>query len=177
MSDLFGQWVPSWITQKVLDKAGGSAWTPMILTKFPKKVRGFKGEDGLDMPSGTFVGVSVDGTNTTPPIVEENVKDLEGTDCNAWLSVEPMLGPVEFSEGFIRDYIDLVVIGARRYLRGQEPPAEENAYGTLYKQDGEWYQRPSLEDAQALEAQAWEEECRVYWKENTFPQQQPASFM
>jgi protein gp37/ribosomal protein L12E/L44/L45/RPP1/RPP2 len=161
MSDLFGTWVPKWMIQMTLDAVGASDWNGLFLTKYPKRF------EELDFPDNAMIGVTVDGTNVRPKMVEATLPGLGKDRPTTWISAEPLQARVEFSEGFLKEWIDCVVIGARQYLPGQEPSDEDLEYGTHRQNEGgRCFQQPPREDIEHLHSQARKAGCAVYWKDN-----------
>lgn len=90
MADLFGKWVPrEWIEAVLQTVANAPQWNFLFLTKFPIRLAEF------DFPDNAWVGTTVD--------CQARVKNAEDAfrRVNArvkWLSCEPMLEPLQFSD-------------------------------------------------------------------------------
>lgn len=100
MADLFGRWVPAeWIEAVFAEVAANPQWNFLFLTKFPKRMVEF------DYPENAWLGTSVD--------CQARVKAAEEAFANVrsgvrWLSIEPMLEPIQFER---LDLFDWIVIG------------------------------------------------------------------
>lgn len=107
MADLFGRWVPDeWITS-VFDSCRQSPqWNYLFLTKFPQRYT------GLDFPTTSWVGTTVDEQKRVAN-AEKAFRKIEVP--VKWLSVEPMLEPLEFTD--LRMF-DWVVIGGQSKSSG-----------------------------------------------------------
>lgn len=90
MADLFGKWVPDeWITAVLDVIRQAPQWNFLFLTKFPIRLSQF------DFPDNAWVGTTVD--------CQARVKNAEDAfrKINAkvkWLSCEPLLEPLQFSD-------------------------------------------------------------------------------
>jgi len=110
MADLFGRWVPEqWIEAVLAQVRAAPQWNFLFLTKFPKRMAEF------DIPHNAWMGTTVD--------LQARVKAAEAAfakvDCAVkWLSVEPMLQPLEFSR---LELFNWIVIGGAS--RSSETPA------------------------------------------------------
>jgi protein gp37 len=149
MSDMFGNWVPNWMIQSVLDEVEeNDGFDYLFLTKFPQKLSRF------DFPDNAWVGTTVDKKHRVD-IAERNFKQVDAP--VKWLSCEPLLENVapQFDE---LSMFDCVVIGAQQEM-GQE--VEEK--------------QPKLEWVIELYQKAREAGCKVYFKENldVFPKELP----
>jgi protein gp37 len=155
MADLFGRWVPAEWIDAVFDSCRQSPeWNYLFLTKFPQRYA------GLDFPETSWVGTSVDEQKR----VANAEKAFRKIDVPVrWLSVEPMLEPIEF--GDLRMF-DWVVIGGQSRSSGAPASFPDPA----------WVDR--------LIDRALAANCAVYCKPNTDPgrhwaglfQQYPSAF-
>lgn len=139
MADLFGTWVPSEWIQAVLDRAAAaSAWNFIFLTKFPSRLAEFTFAPNM------WMGTTVDCQARIPAAV----KAFERVECGVkFLSVEPMLEPLQFPAGALKLF-DWLIIGG-------------SSHST---QTPEW--RPPREWVNALFAQARDAGTMVYEKTN-----------
>lgn len=139
MADLFGRWVPrEWIDAVLKSVASAPQWNFLFLTKFPIRMSEF------DFPDNAWVGTTVD--------CQARVKAAETAfrKVNAkvkWLSCEPMLEPLEFSDLGMFQWI---VIGG----------------SSKSTQTPEWH--PPRSWITRVEAKAHEVGCTVYEKTNLF---------
>lgn len=102
MADLFGEWVPQEWIDGVFDAARAAPdWTYLFLTKFPQRYK------RTDLPPHCWFGTSVD-TQKRVRIAERAMRDLDVE--VRWLSLEPLLEPLEFADPGVFDW---VVIGAQ----------------------------------------------------------------
>lgn len=110
MADLFGEWVPiEWINA-VFDSANKTPeWDYLFLTKFPQRYK------RLTFPPGAWAGTSVD-TQQRVRTAEKGMSVLRDDPAIAvrWLSIEPLLEPLIFSD---LSWCDLMVIGAQTATR------------------------------------------------------------
>lgn len=142
MADLYGRWVPDeWIQQVHQSMCANPAWQYITLTKFPKRYV------GLDMPPGAWIGTSVDEQKRVR-IAEDAFREIDGGRVK-WLSLEPLLEPLEFTD---LSMFDWVVIGAQTETR--QPSGTVPAFAPPF----EWVAR--------IVAQAREAGCRVHLKPN-----------
>jgi protein gp37 len=136
MADLYGRWVPEdWIEQVHASMLASPQWQYILLTKFPDRY------PGLAIPPGAWVGTSVDEQKRVR-IAERAFRQIEGAAVK-WLSLEPLLEPLEFED---LSMFDWVVIGAQTPNSAATDP------------DPEWVMRLTL--------QAKEAGCKVHWKPN-----------
>lgn len=143
MADLYGRWVPDeWIKQVHESMLASPQWQYILLTKFPARYA------GLDLPPGAWVGTSVDEQKRVR-IAEKAFREIGGVTVK-WLSLEPLLEPLEFTD---LSMFDWVVIGAQTETR--QPG------GTVPALDP-----PSREYVMELTLQAKKAGCRVHWKPN-----------
>jgi len=142
MADLYGRWVPQkWIDDVHASMLASPQWQYILLTKFPDRYV------GLDMPPGAWVGTSVDEQKRVR-IAERAFRQLPDGVVK-WLSLEPLLEPLEFTD---LSAFDWVVIGAQTetFQGGSTVPAFAPPF--------EWVAR--------IVAQAREAGCRVHLKPN-----------
>jgi len=141
MADLYGRWVPQeWIDRVHASMLASPEWQYILLTKFPDRYV------GLDMPPGAWVGTSVDEQKRVR-IAERAFREIHG--AVKWLSLEPLLEPLEFTD---LSMFDWVVIGAQTETR--QPDGHVPAFAPPF----EWVAR--------IVAQAREAGCRVHLKPN-----------
>jgi len=141
MADLYGRWVPQeWIDRVHASMLSSPQWQYILLTKFPDRYV------GLDMPPGAWVGTSVDEQKRVR-IAERAFREIHG--AVKWLSLEPLLEPLEFTD---LSMFDWVVIGAQTETR--QPDGHVPAFAPPF----EWVAR--------IVAQAREAGCRVHLKPN-----------
>jgi protein gp37 len=102
MADLFGKWVPKEWLQSVSDAClASSAWEYLFLTKNPARYA------SAPLVPGAWYGATV----TRQADVARVEKAMQAFDAVVrWVSVEPMLECVKFSD---LSWCDLVVIGAQ----------------------------------------------------------------
>ncbi len=141
MADLFGRWVPKeWIEAVLEQVRSNPQWNFLFLTKFPKRLSEFK------FPDNAWLGTTVD-CQIRVKAAEDAFHKMreEGSGGVWWLSVEPMIEPLQFSS---LDMFDWVVIGGSS--RSTQTP--------------EWH--PPRDWVNALEQQARDAGCKVYEKTN-----------
>lgn len=142
MADLYGRWVPDeWIQQVHTSMLASPQWEYLLLTKFPARYV------GLDMPPNGWVGTSVDEQKRVR-IAEDAFRNIDGVAVK-WLSLEPLLEPLEFTD---LSMFDWVVIGAQTETR--QPTGIVPAFAPDY----DWVHR--------IYAQAREAGCMVHFKPN-----------
>jgi protein gp37/ParB-like chromosome segregation protein Spo0J len=142
MADLYGKWVPDeWIEQVHKSAKDNPQWDYLLLTKFPRRYV------GLELPPTAWAGTSVDEQKRVR-LAEEAFAQIKNVRVK-WLSLEPLLAPLEFTDLSMFDWI---VIGAQS--------ATEQPDGFVKEQ------RPKLEWVARLLDQARECGCRVYCKPN-----------
>jgi protein gp37 len=151
MADLYGRWVPDeWIRLVHEAMCASPQWQYITLTKFPGRYV------GLDMPPGAWVGTSVDEQKRVR-IAERAFRQIEGAAVR-WLSLEPLLEPLEFTDLSMFDWI---VIGAQTATR--QPSGQVPAFAPPF----EWVAR--------IVAQARDAGCRVHLKPNLLGTVHPQS--
>ena len=142
MADLYGRWVPdSWIKDVHASMLANPEWEYLLLTKFPSRY------SKVELPPNAWVGTSVDEQRRVR-IAEEAFRKIDGVQFK-WLSLEPLLAPLEFSD---LSMFDWVVIGAQTATQQPDGPVE------AFDPPAEWVVRITV---QALEAG-----CSVHWKPN-----------
>lgn len=142
MADLYGAWVPDeWICAVHGAAIQNPQWDYLLLTKFPSRYV------DLDLPPTAWVGTSVD-TQRRVAIAEHAFRQIDGVRVK-WLSLEPLLEPLEFSD---LSMFDWVVIGSQSETR--QPDGRVKAFAPPF----DWVAR--------LVAQAREAGCAVYLKPN-----------
>jgi len=145
MADLFGRWVPlEWITQ-VLDAAiANPQWNYLLLTKFPQRLQEVNDLYG-GFPDHFWVGTSIDN-QARVALAERAFKGIRAS--VKWLSVEPLLQPLQFEDltGF-----DWVVIGGQ---------SAQNGLPSF---------TPPLEWVESIQAAARRDGCRVFCKSENMP--------
>jgi protein gp37 len=140
MADLYGKWVPQdWINQVHASCAANPQWEYLMLTKFPKRYV------GLELPRTAWLGTSVDEQKRVRA-AEEAFREIKGVRVK-WLSLEPLLAPLQFTDLSMFDWI---VIGAQSAT--EQPDGIVPAFA------------PPLEWVMRLIAQAREAGCRIYLK-------------
>lgn len=144
MADNYGRWVPDeWIQQiHAAMLAGPRHWQYILLTKFPARYV------GLDMPPGAWIGTSVDEQNRVR-IAEEAFRQIPSEGRVRWLSLEPLLEPLKFTD---LSMFDWVVIGAQTATK--QPDGTVPAFAPPF----EWVAR--------IVGQAREAGCKVHLKPN-----------
>lgn len=104
MADLFGKWVPEQWIQSVFQACLESPeWEYLFLTKWPARY------SQMPLLANAWYGASVIQQSDVPRI-ENNMKAFEAPGCVKWISLEPLLEPVKFSD---LSWCNLVVIGAQ----------------------------------------------------------------
>jgi protein gp37 len=103
MADLFGKWVPEhWIRSVFESCLQAPEWEYLFLTKWPARY------SRMPLLPKAWYGSSVIQQSDVPR-VEKAMQAFE-TDCIKWISLEPMLEPIRFSD---LSWCDLVVIGSQ----------------------------------------------------------------
>ncbi len=138
MADIFGRWVPAeWIEFVIDEVKQNPQWNFLFLTKFPQRVHEFG-----QMPDNAWMGTTVD--------CQERVANAEKAFSKMgggikWLSIEPMLTPLKFSN---LELFDWVVVGGAS--KSAQTPA--------------WV--PPFDWVADLHKQARDAGCAVYHKDN-----------
>jgi protein gp37 len=150
MADLWGKWVPSEIIRLVLREcAEQSQWNYLFLTKFPNRYEEFAQE----FPSNTWVGTTVTCQDDVPRAVKAFEKLVDaGHKGVRWLSIEPLLGPVQFNVLQLGKLSHWMVIG------GQSDTRQPDGYVPAFY--------PPLRWALDLVKQADAAQVKVYMKTN-----------
>ena len=152
MGDLFGKWVPDdWIEKVFAAARENPAWEYLFLTKFPQRYV------GLDLPPTAWLGTTVDRQYRVK-IAEEAFRKISGVKVK-WLSCEPLLEPLKFSD---LSMFDWVVIGSQSETEQPSNKKGETETVPAIQPKGEWVVDLTL--------QAWKSGCRVYWKPNLVPE-------
>jgi protein gp37 len=142
MADLYGKWVPDeWIDRVHASCIENPQWDYLLLTKFPRKYVGLK------LPPTAWVGTSVDQQKRVR-LAEDAFRQIKDVRVK-WLSLEPLLAPLEFTD---LSMFDWVVIGSQSAT--EQPDGHVNEFAPPIK----WVSR--------LIDQAQEAGCGVYCKPN-----------
>lgn len=140
MADLFGRWVPTeWIELVIDEVRKNPQWNFLFLTKFPQRFA----EIGT-FPKNAWMGTTVDCQDRVANAEKAFSKLTGGT---KWLSVEPMLTPLNFKK---LDAFDWVVMGG----------------ASKSTQTPEWV--PPFNWVADLHIAARSAGCAIYQKENLF---------
>jgi protein gp37/ParB-like chromosome segregation protein Spo0J len=151
MADLYGKWVPQdWIDAVHAVATSNPQWDYLMLTKFPRRYV------GLALPQTAWIGTSVDEQKRVR-IAEEAFRQVKDVRVK-WLSLEPLLAPLQFSDLSMFDWI---VIGS------QTATDQPDGYVPEFAPPFEWVAR--------IVAQAREAGCRVYLKPNLIGRVDPQS--
>jgi len=147
MGDVFGKWVPDeWIEKVFASCIANPQWEYLYLTKFPQRYV------GLTLPPTAWIGTTVDDQYRVK-IAEEAFRKISGVRFK-WLSLEPLLVPLEFTD---LSMFDGVVIGAQSATN--QPDGEGGIVRVPeFAPPFEWVAR--------LTDQAHEAGCRVWQKHN-----------
>jgi protein gp37 len=149
MADLYGRWVPDeWIQQVHGACLDNPQWQYLMLTKFPSRYT------TVELPPTAWIGTSVDSQKRVR-IAEDAFRSIDNVAVK-WLSLEPLLEPLEFSDLSVFDW---VVIGAQTETR--QPTGPVQAFAPPF----EWVAR--------IVAQAREAGCQVHLKPNLLGQVGP----
>jgi protein gp37 len=151
MADLFGKWVPEdWILQVFQTVQSSPEWNFLFLTKFPQRLQEINDKLG-GFPDNVWVGTTVD-TQSRVALAEKAFRHIQAK--VKWLSIEPMLEPLNFKS---LDMFDLIAIG------GQSRTSKEPEF------------QPEWVWVESLLRQARESNTSVYFKENlkTRPKELP----
>jgi protein gp37 len=144
MADLFGRWVPKeWIQRVLAEVEANPQWNFLFLTKFPKRMAEF------DIPPNAWMGTTVD----LQARVANAEKAFEHVKAGVrWLSIEPMLQPLQFKR---LDLFDWIVIGGASPSKATDGSPETPAWTVPIDWIIDLYQ------------QAREAGCKVYFKTNS----------
>lgn len=103
MADLFGKWVPDEWIRKVFDAClDANDWQYMFLTKWPARY------SKMPLIPRAWYGASIIQQADVSRVTSA-MRRIEG-EVTRWVSLEPMLGPIEF-DGL--EWCDLMVIGSQ----------------------------------------------------------------
>jgi len=139
MADIFGRWVPDeWIRRVIGVVKESPEWNFLFLTKFPQRVHEYE----IDLPQNAWMGTTVDCQQRVENAEKAFAKMTGGT---KWLSVEPMLTPLQFSR---LDLFDWIVIGG----------------ASKSNQTPKWV--PPFDWIADLHEQARDSGCKIYHKDN-----------
>lgn len=142
MADLYGRWVPDeWIAAVHESMLASPEWEYLLLTKFPERYT------QVELPPNAWVGTSVDEQKRVP-LAEKAFRKISGVK-HKWLSLEPLLSPLEFSD---LSMFDWVVIGAQTETRQGDETVPAFA--------------PPLEWVARIYLQAIDAGCKVHVKPN-----------
>lgn len=151
MGDLYGRWVPdSWIEAVHDAMCANPQWQYITLTKSPGRYV------NLQLPPTAWVGTSVD-TQARVRIAQEAFSQIDGVAVK-WLSLEPLLEPVQFDDLSMFDWI---VIG------GQSATNQPNGRVQSFAPPFEW--------VADIVAQARAAGCRIHLKPNLLGKTGPTS--
>lgn len=144
MADLFGKWVPQeWIEAVLSSIQDNPQWTFLLLSKFPVRMTKFT------YPKNVWLGTTVDKQCTVEQAEKAFARIKQsGFDGICWLSCEPMLEKLTFSNLEMFDWV--VMGGASRSTKTPE-------------------HRPPFEDIVHLYNQARQSDCLIYQKTNLIP--------
>lgn len=116
MADLFGKWVPdAWIEQVFTAAMAAPDWEYLFLTKWPARYSML-----ASLPKAWFGASVIKQADVRR--VESNMAGFQTTGIK-WLSLEPMLEPIRFSD---LSWCDLMVIGAQSATK--QPDADVPAF-------------------------------------------------
>ncbi|MGB6166918.1 MAG: DUF5131 family protein [Geitlerinemataceae cyanobacterium] len=142
MADLFGKWVPEdWILQVFQSVESSPEWNFLFLTKFPQRLQEINDKLG-GFPENVWVGTTVD-TQSRVSLAEKSFRNIKAK--VKWLSIEPMLEPLNFQS---LEMFDLIAIG------GQSRTSKEPEF------------QPEWSWVEDLMRQARASDTSVYFKEN-----------
>jgi protein gp37 len=118
MADLFGKWVPDEWIKKVFDAClNEPKWEYLFLTKWPARY------SRMPLIPRAWYGASVIQQSDVNRVEADMAKIPDG-DHVRWISLEPMLGPIEFSD---LSWCDFVVIGGQTATKQPDGPVPEFA--------------------------------------------------
>lgn len=104
MADLFGKWVPDkWISDVFDACLKSPEWEYLFLTKWPARY------SKMPLLPKAWYGASVIKQSDVKR-VESAMQNFNTKDCVKWISLEPMLEPIKFSD---LSWCNLVVIGSQ----------------------------------------------------------------
>lgn len=132
MADLFGKWVPDeWIMQVFEQVRRYPKWNYLFLTKFPQRLRSVCDDLLHGFPDNSWVGCTVDG-QARVKTAQEAFKGLRAK--VRWLSVEPMLERLNFTELTIFDLLAIGGQSASKYNGTPEFQPEREWVEDLFRQ-------------------------------------------
>ena len=147
MGDLFGQWVPDeWIEKVLASASANPQWDYLFLTKFPRRYV------GLHLPETAWIGTSVDEQKRVR-LAEDAFRQIKDVRVK-WLSLEPLLAPLEFTD---LSMFDWVVIGSQSQTEQPDGKGGTKLVPAV---------QPEFEWVARITAQARECGCKVYHKPN-----------
>jgi protein gp37 len=147
MGDLYGKWVPEdWIKQVHQACVDNPQWEYLMLTKFPRRYV------GMTLPPTAWLGTSVDEQKRVR-LAEEAFREIKGVRVK-WLSLEPLLAPLKFSD---LSMFDWVVIGAQTETYQPDGKGGRAPYPAF---------APPFEWVARIVAQAREAGCLIHMKPN-----------
>jgi protein gp37/ParB-like chromosome segregation protein Spo0J len=156
MADLFGKWVPDEWIEKVLAKCQqNQQWEYLFLTKFPRRYVDLK------LPQTGWIGTSVPEQKYVR-LAEEAFEKIHDVRVK-WLSLEPLLEPVQFTD---LSMFDWVVIGSQS-ATDQPKDIERSGHVPEFAPPIEWVAR--------IIDQARECGCKIYCKPNLLGKTDPQS--
>jgi protein gp37 len=142
MADLYGKWVPDeWIERVHASCIANPKWDYLMLTKFPRRYV------GMQLPATAWLGISIPEQKYVR-LAEEAFRQIKNVRVK-WLSLEPLLEPLRFTDLSMFDWI---VIGAQSATKQPGGRVKEFA--------------PSIEWVARIIVQARECGCRLYLKPN-----------
>ncbi len=142
MADMYGRWVPDeWLSAVHESLCGNPQWQYILLTKFPARYL------TVDLPERAWVGTSID-TQKRVRIAQDTFAQLPAGIVK-WLSLEPLLEPLEIPDLSMFDWI---VIGAQTATN--QPGGRVQSFAPPF----DWVAR--------IVAAAREAGCRVHLKPN-----------
>jgi protein gp37/ParB-like chromosome segregation protein Spo0J len=99
MADLFGRWVPrEWIEAVLAEVRAAPQWNFLLLTKFPRRLTEF------EFPDNAWVGTTVD---CQARVANAEAAFREVKAGVRWLSCEPLLAPLHFTDLAMFDWVVL----------------------------------------------------------------------
>jgi protein gp37 len=143
------------ITQVHASCIANPQWDYLFLTKFPKRYT------ELQLPKTAWIGTSVDHQSRVK-YAEDAFRQIKDVRVK-WLSLEPLLEPLQFTD---LSMFDWVVIGAQSATR-QPKDIAVHGYVEEFAPPFEW--------VASIVAQAREAGCRVYCKPNLLGETNPQS--
>ena len=123
MADLFGKWVPDkWISSVFTACIESPEWEYLFLTKWPARYK------KLPLIENAWYGASV-VKQADVSRVEKAMQSFQANNATKWISMEPMLEPIEFSD---LSWCDLMVIGA------QTQTTQPDGYVAAFSPEFDW---------------------------------------